>query len=478
MEEKNSDYTKFLDFLREESSYFSDYLKKISSPILLISHYDADGLSSSSLFVYLFQKMKYCFHLKITEELTKDYIEKIKESQYEIIVFTDLGSGLNDEISEMLSEKIVFILDHHKPSTFKLSRGEKFHEINPNLMGIDGSKEVSSSTLAYLFLRNLEHTIVKLCGIALVGALGDRQDVGRRYSLIGLNSLVVEESKKYNIITEKIGLRLFGVSSRPIVKALEYTMDPFIPGLSGNESVCIKFLKEIGINPTEDGKYRPLSSLTPSETKKLATELVKYMLVNKIPVHEAERIFGTRYFLTLEPPNSSLKDLREFAYMLNACGRLGYYGTAIMLCLGHRGKVLARAYEHAQEYRKILARVMSSIRDSKDITKKELKNILFINLNQLVNERITGAVASILVNSLLTKTNKYLLVVASRVENKIKLSVRKLSKNVSEELHIGEILENISRKFNGIGGGHRDAGGALIAEEFLEKFLETLDNSL
>lgn len=474
----NNKYTEFINFLKEKSTYFLDYIREKNSPILLVSHYDADGLCSASLFTYFLQSKNHAFQLKIIEELTTENIEKIYRSNYETIIFTDLGSGMNTYIYDLLRDRMVFIIDHHKPLSNKTIEENNFHEINPIFFEIDGSKEASSSTLTYLFLRNVDEKIVKYGGISLVGALGDRQDIGKRYSLIGLNSLIVKEAEKYNIINIKIGLRLFGVSSRPIVKALEYTMDPFIPGISGNESLCIKFLKEIGIAPTNNGKYRPISSLSPSEIKKLATELIKYMLLNKIPVREAERIFGMKYFLSNEPPNSSLKDLREFAYMINACGRLGYYGTAIMLCLGKRGEILARAYEHAQEYRRILAKTMSNIRESKEIIKKEFNNFLFLNLNNLVNEKITGAIASILANSLHNNNDKILLVVASRVEKKFKISVRKLTRNISKEIHIGEILEKVSKKFNGVGGGHRDAGGALVDEEFLEDFLSSLDKFL
>ncbi len=470
-------YLRFHNYIREKATYFLDYLEKNNYPILLVSHYDADGLCSASLLVYFLQRKNYIFQLKIVEELTIDNIQRINGTSYRTIIFTDLGSGMNSHIYDILKEKTVFIIDHHKPLQDKLNNQENFHEINPLFFGIDGSKEVSSSTLTYLFLKNIDEMIVKYGGISLIGALGDRQDVGKRYSLIGLNALIVKEMEKYNIIDKRIGLRLFGVSTRPIVKALEYTMDPFIPSISGNESLCIKFLKDIGIEPINNGKYRSINSLSHKEIKKLATELIKYMLMNKIPVQEAERIFGMKYFLKNEPVNSSLKDLREFAYMINACGRLGYYGTAIMLCLGKRGEFLARAYEHAQEYRKILAKAISSIKKSENIVKKEYNNFYFLNLENLVNEKITGAIASILTNTLREKS-KLLLVVASRIEEGFKISVRKVTVDSQKDIHIGETLEKISKKFNGVGGGHKDAGGALIKEEFLEDFLLALDSIL
>ena len=61
--------------------------------------------------------------------------------------------------------------------------------------------------------------------------------------------------------------------NRPVHKALEYSTNPFIPGISGEESASIQFLSSLGIELKKEGSWKTLADLTDEETKKLATAI-------------------------------------------------------------------------------------------------------------------------------------------------------------------------------------------------------------
>jgi len=49
--------------------------------------------------------------------------------------------------------------------------------------------------MAYLAAKSLDEKNVDLAGVAVVSALGDRQDQGEKKSFVGINSEIVETAK-------------------------------------------------------------------------------------------------------------------------------------------------------------------------------------------------------------------------------------------------------------------------------------------
>ncbi len=441
--------------------------------LLIVTHYDADGLSAGALFSLLLKETDTPFHLRVLEQISDKDLASLPLQDYKNIVFLDMGSGYKEKLSKLTlkKRKNIIIIDHHIPSKYPR---EGIIELNPYNYGIDASSDVSTSGIVYLLFSLLTDNADKYSYLGIVGALGDRQDQGKKFSLKGINKIIVEKAKQVGIIEEKIGLRLFGLSHRPIVKALAYTMDPYIPGLSGDETACYRFLQRIGISPIEKNELRTVSSLSYSEIRKLATELIKHMLSVGIPLREAERIFGTNYYIILEPQGSPLRDTREFAYILNANGRMGYYGTAIGLCIGIKGKNLVRALNTVSEYRRKLSYVMNMLRREKENYIKIISDkIIWINLGEIIDPKIVGAIAS-LFSTYNDIKEKIVLVAANKDENIIKVSARSLD----PQINIGEILSRIATSIGIEGGGHSLAGGALVEKNQVDIFLDKLSKEL
>ncbi|RLE75956.1 MAG: hypothetical protein DRJ44_04910 [Thermoprotei archaeon] len=466
-----NNYKAFLNFLKSAKTNFVKQILDIKDPVLLISHYDADGITSVSLISLLLKKYNVPFHIKILEQIDEASISKISKFAYENIIFTDLGSGEYNILHTYLKKKNLFIIDHHQPD--ERDRRDNVLEINPYFHGINGSSETSASTLAYLLVREIDSEMIVFSPLAIIGALGDRQDVGFRFTLTGLNGLVVDEAEKYGLIRKEIGLRLAGSKNRPIIKAIEYTFDPYIPGLSGEEEACLMFLKNMGIDPSKDGKLRYLKDMSKDEIKKLATALVKYMLDMGIPSREAERIFGVNYYVQRESPKSPLYDAREYAQILNSCSRLGRSDIAIALCIGFKGKILDNALNLAIEYRRLLAKLLK-VAHGKDRKKIFGKTAIVVDLSDLADNKVTGALASILSSIWNLETYVVLVLGKGGNEDKIKVSAR-LTKRASkafQEINIGLLLREASKKTNGVGGGHLKAGGALIPRHQIDSFID------
>ena len=457
-------FEKLKPLLRKGAAFLEEIPREGSAP-LIVAHYDADGLAAASIIAYLFTSWGIDFHLTFIEQLYPDVFSELPLRDYSRVLFLDLGSGYKDLLANARVQSAL-VVDHHPPHPQQDFSG--IVEVNPYLAGIDASAFSCAASVAFAVAMEADPSMKHLAHIAVVGALGDRMDNGDKFSLTGLNSDVLEIAKQEGIVEESIGLRLFGPKTRPIVTALAATMDPFIPGLSGSETAAYNFLRRIGIEPKEGNELRTLGSLTKEEEKLLATELVKHMVLSGVSVREAQKIVGYNYYLAKEPPNSMLKDLREYAYLLNALGRMEQYSTAVALNMGYKGKHLARAEETLKHYRRLLAKYISLVESEWHSVVKEGTAGAIAFLEGLP-PKLTGSLCSVL-SSIMSgrlRGKKFLGVAARYGEGKWKISFRRLS----DDVNLGDLLRSLASKVGGVGGGHPAAGGLLVDENAVEKLL-------
>lgn len=460
--------------LLEIATNFIKNIVENDKQVLIISHYDADGLSSAAILLDLLLSEKILFHLKIAEQVDNNLLTFLKENEYQYIILLDMGSRSLNFLCNIGKE--ILILDHHEPLISNKMR-EKVNVLNPHIVGINGSFEISTSGIVYFLAKNfLRKNYEKYIIPAIVGALGDRQDIGPQFRLVGLNEKIIEEGVRKGIIETKIGLRLYGLNRNPLVKALAYTMDPYIPGLSGNENACFMFFKRIGINPIKNSKLRYFSSLSNQEVKKLATELIKYAISKGVSVKNAEKLFGVNYYILSEDKNTMFHDARDYSIVLNACGRMERYDLAILIFNEKwKKKIINDILNVVKEYRKHLAQFLEKIYSESSKFTRESKYFTII-MSHEINSKMCGAIASMLTTFFTKKP--FIMVMTSLNNGNIKISIRKTQRKFERNINLGKIIGKISEKIGGYGGGHSNAGGAIIPKNSIENFIKKIDEEI
>lgn len=147
--------------------------------VRLISHNDADGLSAAGIMCNALHRRGILFHATIVSQFEQSTIELIEKTSHGAVILCDMGSS-QVELASKIKEAIV--IDHHKPT------GDLNHvQFNPHLVGIDGSSQVCASCGAYLVARQMGENS-DLAGLALAGAIGDKQGFG------GLNKFILDEA--------------------------------------------------------------------------------------------------------------------------------------------------------------------------------------------------------------------------------------------------------------------------------------------
>ncbi|GIU69918.1 MAG: single-stranded DNA endonuclease [Candidatus Woesearchaeota archaeon] len=452
-------YDSFKENLKKGAEKFLNIPKK--ETIRIIGHLDADGICASSIIINALTKLNRKYTLTILPTITDESLEQLKSENEKYFVFVDLGSGSLDSIGRILSEKNIFILDHHHPQSTTIYNN--ITQINPHLFNIDGSDEISGAGVVFLFTQELVDNS-EMSRIAIVGAIGDIQE---NNGFKKLNSEILNIAINKRLIEVKKGLKFFGVQTKPIHKLLQYSSEIIIPDVTGSESGAIKFLQQIGINPQTKKGWKKISELTDDEKKRLIAAIVM-----KSNNSKPEDIFTNNYLLIGEKEDSPFRDAKEFATLLNSCGRLNKASIGIGACLNDP-KMKKMAIENLTQYRREIVNALNWYKDNEHSDKIfRKKNILIINAEEEVLPTMIGTLGSILSKSQDIEKNTFILSLARNYDNTTKVSLRISGK--PENINLKDVIQKIIEESgNGSSGGHAFASGAVISTDYEERFIES-----
>ena len=91
-------------------------------------------------------------------------------------------------------------MDSFRPSSIPDEEVDNQNVINAWKYGIDGGVEICAGGMAYLAAIALNEKNSDLSSIAIVSALGDRQDQGERKSFTGKNFEIAEYAKSLGLV--------------------------------------------------------------------------------------------------------------------------------------------------------------------------------------------------------------------------------------------------------------------------------------
>ena len=459
--------------LDQALSYFHDRVSdciKTGKNISVITHLDCDGITSGSIVTKSLIRSGAKCTVRTVNEFSKGVIEKMKSDSRQFHIITDLGGGFARDIDAALDDDWI-IVDHHQIPQEEFDNQKV---INAWKYDVDGGKDVSAGGMAYLVSKALHKENTDLAWIAVVAALGDRQDQGEKKSFTGINLEIASTAKKNNQVEIDLDILLVGRETRPLPDALAFTSQPFIEGLTWNRDACLSLLNSSGIKLKEGSRWRVPAELTEDEKRTLLQTISKY-ISTKNASDILDELVGYTYTLSGEDKRSFLRDAREFSTMLNSCGRIRKAGVGIAICMGDRTKMLQEGENILVEYRTFLRTYMNTLSSERwRIT--DNGHYLMVNGEGLVPENMTGAVSSLLGGSQ-KNTGKIIILRTNGDEGTIKFSSRK-STGCKSEVNLGLLMRECAAKVSGVGGGHAAAAGARITKDKLDEFLDYLEQNV
>ncbi|MDR3782646.1 MAG: DHH family phosphoesterase [Candidatus Nitrosotalea sp.] len=459
--------------LDQALSYFHDRVSdciKTGKNISVITHLDCDGITSGSIVTKSLIRAGAKCTVKTVNEFSKNVLEKMKNDSRQFHIITDLGGGFAKDIDNALGEEWI-VVDHHQIPQEEFDNQKV---INAWKFDVDGGKDVSAGGMAYLVSKGLHKENTDLAWIAVVAALGDRQDQGEKKSFTGLNLEIAAIAKKNNQVEIDLDILLVGRETRSLPDALAFTSQPFIEGLTWNRDACLSLLNSSGIKLKDGSRWRVPAELLEDEKRTLLQTISKY-ISTKNASDILDELVGYTYTLSGEDKRSFLRDAREFSTMLNSCGRIRKAGVGVAICMGDRTKMLEEGENILVEYRTFLRTYMNTLSSERwRIT--DNGSYLMVNGEGLVPENMTGAVSSLLGGSQ-KNTGKIIILRTNGDEGTIKFSSRK-STGCKSEVNLGLLMRECAAKVSGVGGGHAAAAGARITKDKLDEFLDHLEKNV
>ncbi len=426
----------------------NEAIQKIDSlsstmPIRVISHFDTDGITSAAIMSRTLQRWNKRFSLSIVKNLEGDFIASLPENN--ILIFVDLASGSLDYLKNKNCPVIIF--DHH----------EIVQEIPENVLMVNPVKTkdeiISGAGVCYLFAKTISPKNKDLANLAIIGMVGDmfEKNLGKFYDTVLTESEAVI----------KKGLLIYP-ATRPLDRALEYSSNPYIPGVSGSYKGVMELLKEANIQKM-NGRFKSLYELTDEEMSSLITAVMLRCMNQK----ESHNIIGNIYMVKFF---NRLEDARELSALINSCSRMDSPQTALGLCLGNKFSK-EEAEKIYIQYNQHLIAALKYVNENEKISGK---NYTIFNAKDNIKDTIIGTVTSIISHSPSYEEGTIIIGLAYN-NDKIKVSARLAGKNGR---NVREVLHKVVVPLGGEVGGHPNAAGCLISKDHEIHFIEELKKQL
>ncbi len=411
----------------------------------VFTHYDADGLSSAGILANTLYRAGKEFVVTTFTSLDEENMREIADCGAECIIIADLGASYIKEL-EALGKDVV-VLDHH---TMR-DDSEAIVYANPHMFGVDGMVGACGATMSFLFSVAYDERNWDLVQIAFAGIAGDKQHLN---GLVGFNTYLLKEGERRGYI-RPVGGSL--IPSGVLSRSLYIGVEPYIRGISGNQSAVMDMLKEANIAP--DSQY---VVLTDDERRRLSSMIAVRLTQQGVTSATMTELMRERYHL-----KDWGMDAETFAELLDACGRMMLQGVGVAMCMGSRDDLL-RANELRNDYNKSILDAVIAL-DAKGLT--QMDHIQYLDSSQT---GFTGVICGVAMRYFADPEKPTIGMNSS--EDKVKLSARATNHLLDKGVDLANALYLSAKSVGGEGGGHRIASGGTIGQGTEQEFLRNLDD--
>ncbi len=139
--------------------------------VQVFHHNDSDGLSSGAILTRAFERQGFKVRRFCLEKPYPAVLSKVFQQQGSLLVFADFAGRIAPMLSDLnRGRNLTLILDHH---VAERSTDPRVINLDPDLFGLKGDRDISASTACYLFAVTMDSANRDMADIAAVGAVGD-----------------------------------------------------------------------------------------------------------------------------------------------------------------------------------------------------------------------------------------------------------------------------------------------------------------
>jgi len=434
----------------------SSYIQNLKGFTAILTHYDADGISSGGIFARLFSSLNKKFILRSTPDLSDEVLNEFFSITAQNYIILDMGSGdirdIYDKWRILDGDKLI-VIDHHKILQ-DIPDDPNLTLLNPELYDLDGGKFGCTSVLTSLISYFISYDPYHL-EIGVVGATGDMQLLN---DVKEINRVLLDLAIKENMVEKERDFIFFVNKNMPLYRAITWNYIPYIPGFSGRDDIGFQIMRKADIPIKRDDEYTTVKDLSDTKKEKILEVILQYLTSLGIKDLDVNQLIVDRYIL-LREDDENIRTSVDFANLLSGLGRMQREYLGILLAAGVRGRVLEEALKVQEERRHILVKYLDMAENS--VSKYD--NIAIIDLRTKdFDHRFSGTISTFFSRSI-TLSDK-IIIVLSKVGESVKISARAPRVLVDKGLNLAYIMSQIAKKLSGKGGGHNIAAGATVKD--------------
>ena len=434
--------------------------------VTVVHHIDADGVSAAAIATACLERAGIAHLAFAAKSMDDSHVQQILAAGGAALWFCDLGSTVYMRFPGVPR----LVCDHHQ--LVRDGSEETFAHLNPLLDGPSG-EEISGAGCAYLAAAAFDPANLDLLPLALVGASGDLQD-RRQGRFAGANAALVAHGCAAGLLACDQDLAFFGSQTRPLRRFLSGASEPAIPGLSGAPRNAERLCRDAGV-PLVDaaGAERTWATLGDGERRTLRSRLVDHLLDLGL-ADQVPRLARAVVTVRREAAGTAVRELQEFATLLNSTARYGRPDVGLAVARGDRDP--AGAYGEALElllgHRKHLAGALDAFARC-GVTERTA--VQWVHLQDQVLDTVVGIVCGMALDGLGLRRDLALLGFAWTPDGRTKVSSRSPHELQARGIDLASALREAAERFGGQGGGHKGAAGATIPRGCEEAFVAAVD---
>jgi hypothetical protein len=164
--------------------------------IQVFHHNDADGLTSGAILTRALEREGFKVERFCLEKPYPAVLRRVYEQEGKILIFADFAGRIAPMLSELnKGRNLTLILDHH---VAEASTDTRVLNLDPDLFGLKGDRDISGSTTCYLFALYLDSVNRDMAQLAALGAVADGFFVDGR--LVSQNRDVAQEAVRQGLM--------------------------------------------------------------------------------------------------------------------------------------------------------------------------------------------------------------------------------------------------------------------------------------
>jgi len=433
----------------------------------VITHTDADGVAAAALLARCLCAYDVPFHVRFTRPLNAQEIAELGREDYDLFVFLDQGSGQASAIHKFVlgAGHPVLILDHHPG---ELPEHPDLAYLNPHACGLNGAKDVSAAGAVYSAIEQVDKRFRSLVGLAVVGAIGDRQEFFSGFT--GVNEVLVKRAVDLGMLRASDGLRLIGRALCSAVECLRLSIRPYLREISGDLAASRALLDALGIPPS-----MAIAELGGETEVRLRDALFARAGTAAMSEDFCHTLWGAIYTDAtgeLVGPGEA----REYVAMLDACCKLKKQEMGFAAALGD-GSAGNEAVALLRRYQEEMVGVLGWLVAHAGEFKLTLK-MRYIYAGKSIEPPMLGEALSLAMESGLVATDRPVVGMVDVGADEVKISARATPGLAMAGVDVGRAMARAAEAVGGDGGGHDVSAAARVPRARVEEFIAKLDEIL